>query len=188
METKHHTTTHHRPPAKVSAEADQEQLGLAKEQGDAYGRALAYMTNAVARGGQRPAGDYVVAYAVEKAEGMYDLVDGKLVWREPDDANLHIEVAVTDAADGRFIPGLTVSVTLADGADNTLGPYVQPFLWHPSLYHYGRNWTVPRDGEYTLRVHIDPPTFPRHDKVNGRRYANPVDVEFPRVRITTGRS
>lgn len=60
------------------------------------------------------------------------------------------------------------------------------FLWHPWLYHYGRNWTVPRDGTYGLRVRIEPPDFPRHDKENGLRYREPVEVVFDGVHIETG--
>ena len=67
-----------------------------------------------------------------------------------------------------------------------IGTHHQPFVWHPWLYHYGRNWRVPGDGEYILRIRIEAPEFPRHDRVNGRRYATPVDGEFPGVMITTG--
>ena len=59
-------------------------------------------------------------------------------------------------------------------------------LWHPMLYHYGRNWTVPADGEYTLKVHIDPPTFMRHDEINGCRFKEPVDVTFEGVKVERG--
>ena len=54
------------------------------------------------------------------------------------------------------------------------------------IYHYGRNWTVPADGEYTLKVHIDPPTFMRHDEINGDRFADPVDVTFEGVKVQRG--
>ena len=37
---------------------------------------------------------------------------------------------------------------------------------------------VPGDGAYTFRVHIDAPTFHRHDRKNGLRDAEPVEVEF----------
>lgn len=30
------------------------------------------------------------------------------------------------------------------------------------------------------------PNFPRHDKINGQRYADPVTVEFIGVKIETG--
>ena len=34
---------------------------------------------------------------------------------------------------------------------------------------------MPGTGEYTLRVRIEPPAFPRHDKINGCRFVEPVD-------------
>lgn len=58
-------------------------------------------------------------------------------------------------------------------------------VWH-NPYHYARNWDLPEDGGYTLRVHVDPPTFMRHDEINGRRFTEPVDVEFAGVRIERG--
>nr|MDQ6925353.1 iron transporter [Candidatus Eremiobacteraeota bacterium] len=61
------------------------------------------------------------------------------------------------------------------------------FLWHPGLYHYGKNLEVPGDGRYTLLVEIAAPSFPRHDKKNGRRYAEAVTVEFRDIPIKTGR-
>ncbi|MCL4302561.1 MAG: iron transporter [Anaerolineae bacterium] len=93
---------------------------------------------------------------------------------------------VRDAADGRFIPGLTVYATLLDSAGREIGTHQQPFLWHPWLYHYGRNWHVPGDGQYTLRVRVEAPDFMRHDKINGQRFATPVTVEFDGVKIETG--
>jgi uncharacterized protein involved in high-affinity Fe2+ transport len=67
-----------------------------------------------------------------------------------------------------------------------MGTHQVPFLWHPWLYHYGRNWQLPGDGEYTMRVRINAPTFMRHDPENGIRYAEPVEVEFDSVKIETG--
>jgi uncharacterized protein involved in high-affinity Fe2+ transport len=117
---------------------------------------------------------------------MYHLRDGQLEWHEPADENAHVEVVVRDAADGRFIPGLTVYTTLLDSSGQAIGTHQQPFLWHPWLYHYGRNWRVPGDGSYTLRVRIEPPDFMRHDKINGNRFIEPIEVEFRDVTIRTG--
>ena len=170
-----------------TSEATQEQLDHARAEGRAYGESLAYMTGTVAHdGGEKRAGDYLVGYAVEEAEGMYEWYDGALLWREPEGENLHLEVAVRDAGDGRFVPTLKVEATLIAPDGTEVGTYEHPLLWHPMLYHYGRNWTVPADGEYTLRVHIDPPTFMRHDEVNGRRFLKPVDIEFTGVKVTQG--
>jgi hypothetical protein len=173
---------------QMSDEATAEELGLARAQGSALQRALEHMTRKVAHDGREiAAGEYRVAYAVEEAEGMYELRDGDLEWIEPEEANVHVEVAVRDAGDGRFVPGLKITATLLESSGRELGTHEQPFLWHPWLYHYGHNWTVPGDGTYTLRIHIDPPRFCRHDKANGRRYLQPVDVEFTDVKIKTGR-
>jgi hypothetical protein len=178
----------HRPPMDPNTdEASRKQLEAARAQGEAVERAARLMMEEVAEdGGQQRAGDYLVGYAVEKAEGMYHLVDGQLEWNEPEDENMHLEVIVRDGADGRLIPALDIRATLVSGDGDELGPFEMPFLWHPMIDHYGRNLEVPGDGEYTLRVHIDPPTFGRHDEVNGKRFAEPVDVEFPRVKVSTG--
>ena len=56
-----------------TSEADAKQLDLARAQGEAYGRALTHMTTEVATdGGEQNARDYLVGYAIEEAEGMYD--------------------------------------------------------------------------------------------------------------------
>ncbi|MEZ4867815.1 MAG: iron transporter [Caldilineaceae bacterium] len=144
------------------------------------------MTQDEAHGQTKQTGDYLVGVAVEEAEGLYHRQDGRLVWQEPQDENAHIEIVVADGSDQRFVPGLTVYATLIDTQGKEIGTHEQPFLWHPWLYHYGRNWQVPGDGEYTLRVQIDAPDFSRHDKINGQRYAEPVTVEFTGVKIKAG--
>jgi uncharacterized protein involved in high-affinity Fe2+ transport len=181
------TTPAHTPPAAPSDEADPKGLEIARQEGDVYGRAVRHMTEEVAdHGAETRAGEYLVGYAVEKAEGMYRLRDGALEWMAPQGENLHVEVVVRDGADGRFLPGLTVHAELLDSGGRSVGRHEQPFLWHPTLFHYGRNWTVPGDGEYTLRVDIAVPEWMRHDKDNGRRFTQPVRVEFTRVPVKTG--
>jgi uncharacterized protein involved in high-affinity Fe2+ transport len=180
------TTEPTTPPMAASNEAEPDQLDVARAEGGAYARALEAMdeeSGAVTR----RAGDYLVAFVQENAEGMYELADGRLVWREaPEEANAHLEIAVADAADGRFVPGLDVTLTLLEG-DEELFSTTMPFLWHPYLYHYGTNARVPGEGPYTVRVRIDPPAWMRHDPVNGKRYERPVDVEFEDRRFTPGR-
>ena len=180
------TTPTRRPPTKSSDEATKKQLALARKQGAAYEAALQHMVQKEAQGSEKHAGDYIVAYAVESAEGMYHREGDELTWQEPQSENVHVEISVRDGADGRFVPGLAVFVTLYDSNGQQIGRHQQPFLWHPWLYHYGRNWTVPGDGQYRLHVRIEPAEFGRHDKENGRRYWKPVEVEFSEVEIETG--
>jgi hypothetical protein len=143
------------------------------------------VTNVAQTGGEKAAGNYLVGYAVEKPEGMYVVEGGDLTWREPQDKNIHIEISVRDGADGRFVPALDVELAVYDADDNLVGVHQQPLLWHPWLYHYGRNWKLPGDGLYSFHVTIGVPTFPRHDKKNGKRYAEPVSVSFSNVKIKT---
>lgn len=182
-----HVMDLHVPPCHPSSDASSEQLALARQQGDAVSRAVDAMIQSSVSGDKKRAGDYIVGYAIGKAEGMYQMIEGELEWQEPVDENCLVEIVVQDGADFRFVPALDVTCTLTDPAGHEIGMNRQPFLWHPWIYRYGRNWRVPFDGNYTLKVHIDPPAFPRHDELNGNRYANPVNVLFHDVRIVRGR-
>lgn len=177
---------HHSPPEEPSNEAEPQQLDIARGEGRAYLDALQAMEEESGAVLQSD-GDYVVALVQEEAEGMYGIEDGHLLWREaPDDANGHLEVAVADAGDGRFVPELDVTVTVVQGEQVIFSGRL-PFLWHPFLYHYGTDFTMPQPGRYTVHVRIGAPTFMRHDPINGHRYAEPVDVVFTDVEFTPGR-
>ena len=172
-----------------SKESNKKQLKLSKKQGDAYLAAVKEMTSSEADSGKvKVAGDYLIGYAVEQAEGLYTWEKGKLVWENPKDENVHIEVAVADKTDGRFLPGLDVEVTLDNDSGQRVGKHKQPYLWHPWLYHYGRNWKIPEySGLYSLCIEVAPPPYHRHDKVHGKRHAKPVKVVFKDIKIETGR-
>ena len=183
-ETKGGLTVATGPSMRTSEESTAQQLRLAKAQGEALERAIEAMDEESDSGVlARRVGDYEIAVAVEEAEGMWHRRGEELVWENPGDENCHVEVCVRDAADGRFVPGLEVGVTLIDAEGNELGEERQPFLWHPWLYHYGRNWTVPAGGTYGIRVRVEPPAFMRHDRENGRRYLDAVEVEFDGIEI-----
>ncbi len=174
-------------PLVASDEGDRKGLELGRAQGEALTRTLRHMTDEIAHDGRElQSGEYLVAYAVEEAEGMWVPKGGDLEWSEPDDENAHIEVAVRDAADGRLIPGLKVEATVIDGEGKEVGSHELPLLWHPYLYHYGRNWTLPSDGTYTLKVRFDAPGFARHDRKNGRRFLQGAEVTFEGVRVKRG--
>jgi hypothetical protein len=178
------------PPAaspvaeQPSKDATAEQLAIAKAEGQAYGQALASVQESVTNQDVWVA-NYQVIVLAKKATGMWMPGANGLEWTEPGDENAHIEVAVRDATDGRFIPGLSisVSVTAPDGTD--VGTNVTPFVWHPFFYHYGLNWVLPADGDYKIHVKIDAPEFGRHDQVNGQRYVDPVELDVT-LPITTG--
>lgn len=135
------------------------------------------------RGEKIVTGDYEVSYSVGPAKGLYEFSTGKLEWKEPEDANAHLDVVVKDAKDGRFIPGLHLNATLIDKRGGKAAGTHLPFVWHPERDHYGANVKVPQSGEYTLQVHIFPATFTRADKEAGKRYTVDADVSFENVHI-----
>ncbi len=81
------------------------------------------MTGEVAHdGGEQEAGHYRIGYALEEAERMYEWTDVELVWRDLGDENVHVEVSVRDASDGRVVPGVRVFATLIDPDGNEVAP------------------------------------------------------------------
>jgi hypothetical protein len=182
------TTPTKSPPEKASDEATAEGLRLAKQEGDLYHRMVKYFVENVAvDGALQPAGEYIVGFSVEHSEPLYFPLGDSLQLVNPADDNAHLEVVVMDAGDHRFVPELTIYVTVHGGDGKSLGSYRLPFLWHPTMYHYGTDVHVPSEGKYDVTVHIDTPRFPRHDPVNGKRYTEPVTAEFKGITIQPGR-
>jgi hypothetical protein len=179
-----HGREHLRPSQQTPAAG----LRFGTAQGCTNQQALRHMLECVATDGrQQIVDDYRIGYAIERVPGLYALENGELHWQNAPASSVHLEVVVCDAADGRFIPGLQVLATLYNVAGMHFGTHELPFVWHPWLYHYGCNWPVSIDGEYTLHVHIAAPNFMRHDAVNGKRFERAVDVEFRGVQIATRR-
>ena len=128
-------------------------------------------------------GDYEISYRVGPAKGLYEFSAGKLEWKEPQDENLHLDLLVNDAQDGRFIPGLHIVATLLDSRGGKAASNHLPFVWHPEQNHYGSNMKVPESGEYLLQVHVYPATFTRADKEQGKRFIADVHTSFENVRV-----
>lgn len=73
----------------------------------------------------------------------------------------HFEVDVEDPATGRgiFYSHVTIRAVNIDsvkGIELELHP-----MWGPDGVHYGANAFLPGDGQYTIVVTVDPPTFAR---------------------------
>jgi hypothetical protein len=127
-------------------------------------------------------GDYVMAVSHGDPQGRYEAAAGGLTWREPaPDRTVRLDIAVADAADGRFVPGLTVYVA-PEGDGRTHAAQQCPFHWHPVMHRYATDLRVV-DGTYDLTVGIAAPGLARLDRVAGQRYADPVVLRFAGVRL-----
>jgi hypothetical protein len=179
------TTDRRVPPADARA-----RLQLARAQGAAYRRALATMSDGVAvDGASQRSGDYVIAYAVEFAEGYFYLDDSGLHYAqrvdESSETNAHVEVSVLDAETGRFVPGLTVTATLYKDGER-VGAEREPFMWHPWVYHYGMNWRVPGAGRYVLEVAFERPPYAAAAADGSPRFTSGGRARFEAVELAVG--
>ncbi|HEU4674093.1 MAG TPA: hypothetical protein VFS32_14470 [Candidatus Limnocylindrales bacterium] len=171
----------------VNSPEEQEQERLAVRQGDAY-RASYEKLMAEDPHAETEIDDYVVTASFEPAEGMYGPdAGGQLAWMTPSEVeNQHFEVIVRDRHDGRFVPCLEVHLRLFDAADRQVAATAVPFIWHPFVYHYGIDGTIPGEGDYTAEVSIPAPRWHRHDEVRGKRYAKDVRVRLGPVHLKPG--
>lgn len=160
----------------------------ALEQGKAYTLALSLMKQMDVHA-EESVEDYIVTLAVEKAEGMFMVQpEGDLQWQIPaDHDNAHLEIVVRDKKDLRFIPQLTVIISLKTLPGNVVLEQELPFLWHPFLYHYGSDVHIPEEGEYIPEVTIKQPQFGRHDENKGKRYEKTITITLPQIHIKPGR-
>lgn len=147
---------------------------------DSYGKSVLELAETGAT--LRYAGDFLVAVDHDRPTGYYEADPAGLGWREV--APFHtvrFDVAVADAHDGRFVPGLTIHLR-AEKNGRTLAAGQCGFRWHPRLHRYAVDLHLPPH-HYDLVVHIAPPGFPRDGHDTGRRYCDPVVLRFPRFEV-----
>lgn len=162
--------------------------GLAYDQGKAFTQALDFLKK------EAPSAEvvnegYIITILFGKATGMYVLQpEGDLQWAIPRHGqNLYSIVVARDQEDLRFVPDLLVYCHLYDAAQNLAGDQRLYFTWHPFLYHYGSNWEISTEGDYTATIVIETPRFPRLDQDKGKRYPQSVTVELGPLHLTGGR-
>jgi hypothetical protein len=171
------------PLAAVSDEATRDQLRLASAQGDAVAEAVAFLTGTAADlGGSAMAGEYDVAYAISAPEGYHELRGDSLVWSR-ESGNVHVGVVVRDGRDGRLVPGVRVLASFLGIDGRPVAQAELPYSWHPLVNQFAGNLSLPRAGRYTLHVDVLPPTYRRHDPINGDRFEDAAFAEFTELNL-----
>ncbi len=165
-----------------ATEGAQLEWHLAREQGDAYGDALQHAARlAAGDSGECRTGDYWISYLLDSPRRIYTSAEGKPVWHEPEDANLYVGIAVRDATDGRFLPAVSVGVTLIDERGRVVGEGEHSLVWDPLAHQYGRNWHVQSEGPHSMRVRVEPPT---RAQAATEQVMRPTEVEFSELNLT----
>lgn len=176
--------------APAATDLEESNLALARPEAQALRNTLANMYKTAIGGRDLRNGDYIVANANEYSEAYWEFENGKFVYAtEMENSaarNSHVEVAVMDSLTGRFVPGLHITASLTDASGHHLGNHLEPFMWHPWLWHYGANWRIPHNGLYTVHVHFGPPDFARYGKKVGDIMSRPVDLDFHGQKLISG--
>jgi len=133
-----------------------------------------------AEGGETMSGPWRIAYIVEPAEPWFD---GER-FREPARGETHhIEILPIERETGRVVPYVPVRLQVRDDRDRVVDAKPLDFFY-AEFFHYAQNFSIPRDGTYTLRATIEPPTFLRHgEEREGPALSRGATVEFERVRL-----
>lgn len=174
----------------VRSDNQSEWLPLAKAQGRAEQNALDTMMGQVAiNGEEEQKGDYKVAYTYDYAKGYWDLNDGKLKYNtrisQSSLKNGRVSIVVMDELTGRFLPDLKISARFF----HELNPVTDTnpkLVWHPWLYHYAQNIRISGGKTYSLRVHVDPPSYRIYGHDIGEIMDKPLDLSFQEVKVKTG--
>jgi len=165
--------------ADTTEEAAQQELHLARAQGDAYGEAWRHVIEVVAdASGEQRAGEYWIGFAVQGRPGSSGSAQEAVHEHGRADADRRLMITVRDAGDGRFVPGARVTVWLVTSSGEEIGPHDLPLTWHPILYHYGFGWSPGKEGIRLVRVRVDPPEFHTEDAADGPRFTSTAEVEF----------
>ena len=170
------------PLGVVTNETTAQQLQFAHNQGQAAEKALQYLIENSA-GAEMSAGPYQIGYFVEQPKSWYQVQNGKDDFYEAD-GNIFLSVAVRDGYDGRIVPGLEVKGKILTSDSVVVNEKTLDYGIHPLLNRYGANFRVPEEGNYIVKIEVEPAKFWRHDPVNGDRYTDKTIAVFDQKEIS----
>lgn len=162
-----------RAAERVAMGDDTEARELAQEEGVWQRRAIdQFLNGGIAHGVRQRVSDYDVTVAVERPFDAAATDSAR---------DAYLAVIVQDTASGREIAALAVRAQMLDGDGHVVATRDLAYVRHPWLSHHGTWWRVPRDGDYTFRVHIAPPAVRRYGRVTGLEFRNAIDIDLPPI-------
>ncbi|WP_082697065.1 iron transporter [Kocuria rosea] len=137
-----------------------------------------------AEGGRTTSGDWEVAYIVEPAEPWFETTGGEPTLREPAEGETHhLEIIPIEAATGRIVPEVPIRLEVLDDTGEVVDEKELMFF-NAEFFHYANNFSIPAEGDYTLRATVQPPQFTRHgENPEELTLLDPVTVTFDDVRL-----
>ena len=137
------------------------------------------------RGGSTTSGEWEVSYIVEAAEPWFEQRGGTHEFRSPAGGETHhIEIIPTEAATGRIVPDVPVTLEVLDESGEVVASEELAF-YASTFFHYAENFVIPEEGTYTLRATLEAPGFRRHGEEGEHpALAEGVTVTFEDVALT----
>lgn len=137
-----------------------------------------------AEGGRTSSGDWEIAYIVEPAEPWFETTDGEPTRRAPTEGETHhLEIIPIEAATGRIVPEVPIRLEVLDDTGEVVDEKELMFF-HAEFFHYANNFSIPDEGDYTLRATLQPPEFTRHgESLEELTLLEPVSVTFEDVHL-----
>lgn len=90
--------------------------------------------------------------------------------------SIHLMASVWDPGTGIVLPRQP-RATVLDGESTVASIQVWPMIAQRMGYHFGNNVSIPEDGEYTVRIHLDPVAVRTAGGFAGR-YEEPVSIDL----------
>jgi hypothetical protein len=92
--------------------------------------------------------------------------------------DVHLMSTVWDPETGSVLPDTGLSVEISKDGELVSQEVIYPMLSQPMGFHYGANFGLDGDGEYTVRVSVGGMTTRRTGAFEGR-FAEPASAEIP---------
>jgi|WetSurMetagenome_2_1015567.scaffolds.fasta_scaffold777049_1 hypothetical protein len=130
--------------------------------------------------GQIHQGNFLICYEVGNAEGTYQLEHNQLVWREPENQNIHIDVTVQNRGE-KFIDYLNIYAVLIGPDEKVISGKPLPYAWHPWKNHYGENFSITTPGIYELQLHFENPEYQNLNLSDPELFPAVLDISYPNL-------
>jgi len=108
-------------------------------------------------------GEWTIHLITEAAEPWFEVTpDGQSRYRPPGKGETnHIEIIPIETATGRVVPDVPIELAVVD-TDGKVVESKRLAFYQSTFFHYARNFSIARPGQYTVRATVGVPTFNRH--------------------------
>ncbi len=128
--------------------------------------------------GTATAGPYKLALLFTVPHRFWTVTGSQVEETPKGDHSLHLMATVWDPETNTVLPETGLSAELLRDGETVSQEVIYPMLSQPMGFHYGGNFTLPGDGEYTARLSVGGMNIERRGAFEGR-FGDPATAEIP---------